>query len=371
MEDIKSTLESEYKESIEQQNASEFDDTQQQIQFKELNDKKHESKKENKEKVKELTLQLEIESFIDRIKNNDWIIDFDSDTMKKIWEWGTHNVFDPDKLGNFIVKINRTVYEESIKGSENWTLNEKSKNMANSFIKNRNNKFENLYKSFWVENCLYETIKLVKIKYQDQIVECPIVIQEKSDLYWQQHISFPAGYIQKVNNKYKNSYENLNNILLGNTWENTLSKKDNVFMYKINNGLKKFIKTINAKWNTTLKDKVEEFLEKIKNHYENTWEIIDLVGKDNVMFYKEWENRNFKIWSVIKNTSKEDVDNTLKQLQNNPENFKEDSQELKQLNNILAYTRILNYLWIKLGKWKIIDLNLNEQQIKNLNKIWK
>lgn len=367
MEKIYKDIENKYKKPNEWQNTFGFDQNQQQIKFKILNDKIYESKKENEGKVKSLKLQLEIESFLDTLKNSNWLIDFDS--MEQIWHWGTHNVFDPNKSGNFIVKINKTVYNESIKGNKNWALNENSKKMANIFITDRNNKFEDLYKSFWIENCLYETIKLVKIKYQNQIVECPIVIQEKSNLYWKDHISFPATYIQGIDSKDSNSYNNLNNVLLTNRWRKKISQTTDAFMFNSNSELKTFIE--NIKNDKNLQNKVKEFLDKIKNHYENTWEIIDLVGKDNIMFYKEWENRNFKIWSVIKNTSKEDVNNTLNLLKNNPEKFKENTQELNHLNNILAYTRTLNYLWIKLGKNRIINLNLNKKQIKNLNILWK
>ena len=349
------------------QEISEFDPKKQQEKLNTINEEITASKEADKEKVKSLKLQLEIESFIDKLKNNNWIINFD--IMEQINHWWTHNVFDPNKSGNFIVKINKTVYNESLKGNENWQLNENSKKMANWFINDRNNKFEALYKSFWIENCLYEMIKLAKIKYQGQIVECPIVIQEKSNLYWKDHISFPATYIQGIDSKDSNSYNNLNNVLLTNRWRKKISQTTDAFMFNSNSELKTFIE--NIKNDKNLQNKVKEFLNKIKNHYENTWEIIDLVGKDNIMFYKEWENRNFKIWSVIKNTSKEDVNNTLNLLKNNPEKFKENTQELNHLNNILAYTRILNYLWIKLGKNRIINLNLNKKQIKNLNILWK
>ena len=139
-------------------------------------------------------------------------------------------------------------------------------------------------------------------------------------------------------------------------------------MSKNNPKLKEFIDNIYNDKN--LKNKVEEFLDKIKNHYENTWEIIDLVGNDNVMFYQEWENRDFKIWSVIKNTWEKELGNVLNTLEKNPEALTRNNPTRKHLNNLLAYTRILNYLWIKLGKWKIINLNLNETQIKNLNALW-
>ena len=348
------------------QEIDKFNPEQQQEELDNINKRKAKSKEENEEKITQLKLQLEIESFLDTLKNNNWLINFDS--MEQIWHWGTHYVFNPDKSGKFIVKINNTVYNESLKGNKNWILNENSRKMANGFINDRNNKFDALYKSFWVENCLYERLKLVKIQYKGKIVECPIVIQEKSELYKKEHICFPAQYIERVSNKDKNLYEMLNNILLTNTLKINKTQEIDNFMSKNNTKLKEFIDNIYNDKN--LKNKVEEFLDKIKNHYENTWEIIDLVGNDNVMFYQEWENRDFKIWSVIKNTWEKELGNVLNTLEKNPEALTRNNPTRKHLNNLLAYTRILNYLWIKLGKWKIINLNLNETQIKNLNALW-
>lgn len=374
----------------EWQNTVKFDqgdEEQQQIEFNELNDKKQESKKENEEKIIQLKLQLEIESFIDKLKNNNWIINFD--IMEQINHWWTHNVFDPNKSGNFIVKINKTVYNESLKGNENRQLNENSRKMANDFINDRNKKFDALYKSFWIENCLYERFKLVKIQYQGNVIECPIVIQEKSDLYWKGPIDFPAKYIESISDEDKTSYEQLNNKLLTNQsnidQKIDLTQQDDALMYKNNTKLQNFINDIMKNENLDLKNKVEEFLERIKDHYENTWEIIDLVGENNVIFYQEWEKRNFKIWSVIKATWENEVNYTLNLLwsdnqdilrqgiqesQKEKEYNKEARKAINNLNNILAYTRILNYLWIKLGKGKIININLSEKQIKNLNELW-
>lgn len=369
------------------QEISEFDPKKQQEKLNTINEEITASKEADKEKVKSLKLQLEIESFIDKLKNNNWIINFD--IMEQINHWWTHNVFDPNKSGNFIVKINETVYNESLKGNENWQLNENSRKMANDFINDRNKKFDALYKSFWIENCLYERFKLVKIQYQGNVIECPIVIQEKSDLYWKGPIDFPAKYIESISDEDKTSYEQLNNKLLTNQsnidQKIDLTQQDDALMCKNNTKLHNFINDIMKNENLNLKNKVEEFLERIKDHYENTWEIIDLVGENNVIFYQEWEKRNFKIWSVIKATWENEVNYTLNLLwsdnqdilrqgiqesQKEKEYNKEARKAINNLNNILAYTRILNYLWIKLGKGKIININLSEKQIKNLNELW-
>ncbi len=369
------------------QEISEFDPKKQQEKLNTINEEITASKEADKEKIKSLKLQLEIESFIDKLKNNNWIINFD--IMEQINHWWTHNVFDPNKSGNFIVKINKTVYNESLKGNKNWQLNENSRKMANDFINDRNKKFDALYKSFWIENCLYERFKLVKIQYQGNVIECPIVIQEKSDLYWKGPIDFPAKYIESISDEDKTSYEQLNNKLLTNQsnidQKIDLTQQDDALMCKNNTKLQNFINDIMKNENLNLKNKVEEFLERIKDHYENTWEIIDLVGENNVIFYQEWEKRNFKIWSVIKATWENEVNYTLNLLwsdnqdilrqgiqesQKEKEYNKEARKAINNLNNILAYTRILNYLWIKLGKGKIININLSEKQIKNLNELW-
>ncbi len=369
------------------QEISEFDPKKQQEKLNTINEEITASKEADKEKIKSLKLQLEIESFIDKLKNNNWIINFD--IMEQINHWWTHNVFDPNKSGNFIVKINKTVYNESLKGNKNWQLNENSRKMANDFINDRNKKFDALYKSFWIENCLYERFKLVKIQYQGNVIECPIVTQEKSDLYWKGPIDFPAKYIESISDEDKTSYEQLNNKLLTNQsnidQKIDLTQQDDALMCKNNTKLQNFINDIMKNENLNLKNKVEEFLERIKDHYENTWEIIDLVGENNVIFYQEWEKRNFKIWSVIKATWENEVNYTLNLLwsdnqdilrqgiqesQKEKEYNKEARKAINNLNNILAYTRILNYLWIKLGKGKIININLSEKQIKNLNELW-
>jgi hypothetical protein len=127
-----------------------------------------------------------------------------------------------------------------------------------------------------------------------------------------------------------------------------------------------FKKIDSDKW---FAEKAKDFLIKFKKYYKTEGKFIDLVGEKNVLFYQENNNREYKIWSVIKQDNKDEFTKVLWVLENQPEKILSDEYFKNILMNGLACTRMLNNLWIKLGIGKIVNISLNEKQIKNLNKI--
>lgn len=313
-------------------------------------------------------IEKSINSFIDDIKINWDIIDFDS--FKKIWDWGTHDVFMSDKSKDFVLKINRWAFEMIKKKKENWELSDEDYKLIDKFMEEKNNKNNKMYEYFGIWNCLYENMRLVKIKYDNEIFECPIVFQKNTDLFSNTgKVDFWTWYIKEVNDE--NWYKKQNDILF-----KDVNADQDVSDFSIKEELIKVIpksKDIFDKMTEPwFVEKVKEFLISFKAYYKSEWEIIDLVGKDNILFYPEWDKWHFKLWSVVKNTTRDEVNKVLWLLNTNPEEFDKNSFDEKNLNhlkNLFACSRFLNCLWIELGLGKIIELNLNNSQIENLNKM--
>lgn len=325
------------------------------------------SKEENLHKANDLISKLNddenmeksIDSFIFDIKINWDVIDFDS--FKKIWDWGTHDVFMSDKSKDFVLKINRWAFKMVREKKKDWGLSDKDYWLINEFMNEKNSKNNSLYRYFGIWNCLYENMRLVKIKYDNEIFECPVVFQKSTDLFSNtDKVDFWTWYINDVNDEIW--YKKLNDMLLTDKDVSYSSKNELVNLIPKSKDIFDRIRT-----NPWFAEKVKEFLVSFKGYYKSEWEIIDLVGKDNVLFYPEWDKWHFKLWSVVKNTTRDEVNKVLLLLETNPEKI--DEKSLNHLKNLLACSRFLNCLWIELGLGKIIELNLTTIQIENLNKM--
>ena len=107
---------------------------------------------------------------------------------------------------------------------------------------------------------------------------------------------------------------------------------------------------------------------RFKEYFSASGNFIDLVGEENILFYLKEGKWNFQIGSVLKAESRKNVEESLKMLEENPE-LLETSHRKGNLMNGLALTRLLNAVGIKSGVGKVVDIQLNEKQIANLDKI--
>ncbi len=318
-------------------------------------------KKDMENKIKQKISDLQIQNFLNTVKNENGVIDFDE--MEKIGKWWTHNVFLSSKSKKFVLKLNRTAYNLAKDNNLNGKLSDTISWRAKQFISGKNSEYNGLYNSFWLWNCLYENMRIEKIKVNNQIIECPIVIQEWTDIFAKDTVDFWTGYIGNINDENIAKYEKINKSLFGSDESYSGEKELSDLTPKLSDLFKKLSE------DKSFAEKSKDFLLKFKDYYQKEWKFIDFVWEKNILFYQEWKNRNFKLGSVTKDSSSDELTNALSILENSPEKIISDIQLKNTLMNSLTCARMVNSLGIKLGIGKVVDLKLNETQIKNLNKI--
>lgn len=356
-------------------NSSEIIDLKTELETNEMKEKIHRANMENETaevdkeqsaKIDELKKMLSWEendkvgNFINNIKTNDYL---DFDEMKKIGRWWTHDVYMSKKNNKFILKINRTIHQITKENNKDGKLPPEISKRADDFIKDKNSSYKKLYDVFGIENCLYENSRIEKVKIDNTIMDTVIVVQESTDIFKKETIDFTTWYMNNINEENIKKYEEINRNLLGNISENRVEKEMIEFIPKWEDIFKKID---SDKW---FAGKAKDFLLKFKKYYETEGKFIDLVGEKNVLFYQENNNREYKIWSVIKQDSKDEFTEALWILEDQPERIISEKHLKTIMMNGLACTRMLNSLGIKLGIGKIVNISLNETQIKNLNKI--
>jgi hypothetical protein len=95
-----------------------------------------------------------------------------------------------EKNRGFILKINRTVHQIAKENSKDGKLSPEVSKRANDFIKSKNKAYKQLYDNFGIENCLYETSKIEKVKIENTIMDTVVVIQESTDIFKKETIDF-------------------------------------------------------------------------------------------------------------------------------------------------------------------------------------
>lgn len=288
--------------------------------------------------------------------------------MEKIGQGGTNDVFKyPNE--DFVIKLNRDILQKLLDANrENISIDFREK--VEEYIKIENAKNEQLYECFGKENCLCERVIMKEISIEKdniiQNIEGIISIQEASNIFKEStKKDFSVGYVEQSPKfeKNKETYDQMNKSLLGNE---KFNEKD---FLEFNDKMKPIFELLDN--DEEFSDCMKDFLLKFKNYFEISGRFIDLIGEENVLFYKENEKWTFKLGSVIKEETENMMHEVMNILEENPEKInKDESQEFKkQLMNQLALIRLLNSTSIKIGIGKIINTSITEKQLNNLHKI--
>ncbi|MEA3496156.1 MAG: hypothetical protein U9R42_09000 [Bacteroidota bacterium] len=307
----------------------------------------------------------QIHSFISELPNREGYVDFSQ--LQKCGHGGTHDVFIYPQNPKFVIKLNRGALEKALSVGQS-TLPPEIQKMADQYIEGENNKNEQLYEHFGQKHCLREKAMIQKIRiekdgnYQD--ITGVISIQEASDIFKDRNKKdFSTGYTEQDPELGKNKeiYDRMNKALLGKEEFN-----ENDFL-EFNDKLKSIFELVDS--DKEFADCMRVFLLKFKNYFEASGRFIDLVGQENVLFYKEEGKWTFKLGSVVKVENKEVMTEAMQALAENPEGINQDERLRNQLMNQLALIRLLNASGLKVGIGKIVDIELTDEQLENLDKI--
>ncbi len=325
--------------------------------------------KQKLENIRELLTaqnrEAQIQSFVSELPSRGEHIDFSQ--LQRIGHGGTHEVFIYPQNPKFVIKLNRNALEKAM-GLGQANLPPDIRQVADRYVTAENEKNEQLYIFFGHNQCLCETAMVQKISVEKdgvpQDIEGVISIQEASDIFKDPNKKdFSTGYTEQNPNlgKSKKIYDQMNKALLG---KEEFNEED---FLEFNDKLKPIFELVDT--DAEFADCMREFLLRFKNYFEASGRFIDLVGQENVLFYKEKGRWTFKLGSVVKGENKEVMAEVMQALADNPERINQDKRLRSQLMNQLALIRLLNASGLKLGIGKVVDLELTDKQLENLRKI--
>jgi hypothetical protein len=307
--------------------------------------------------------ELHTESFVSELPNEDGAVDFSQ--LQRIGDGGTHDVYGYQQNPAFVVKLNRSDLKNILNLGQN-ELSPETRQAAEKHANGKNANCEQLYGYFGKEHCLREKMVVQKISVEQdgevKNIEGLISIQEASDVFKNPgKKDFSTAYAEKtLTDENKENYRLMNDALLG---EGEFKADD---FLKFNEKLKPIFDLIDT--DKDFADSMKEFLLRFKKYFEVSGKFIDLVGEKNVLFYQKDGKWTFQLGSVLKAESKQNIEEALKVLAENPEQL--NSSHLKgNLMNGLALIRILNATGIKSGIGKIVDITLSKTQLNNLEKV--
>lgn len=204
---------------------------------------------------------------------------------------------------------------------------------AEQYVDNENQKNKQLYQYFGQEHCLRDevTIQKISIKSEGAIknIESPVIIQEASIIF------------QDPNRK------NLNTDYV----EKNLSGHDSETYYKMNQALFERGR-VNEKY-------FEKHFLKLNDKFRPTFELID----------RDKNFADFVLKSVLKDETKQNMEEALRILEEDPNQLNSDDKKRNNLMNSLTFSRVLNALGLKTRIGKIVDIKLTPLQFLNLDKI--
>ena len=306
-----------------------------------------------------------IEKYINSLLKKEEFIDFSK--LQKLGQGGTNDVFSCKKNSNFVIKLSREALDKAIELSESPWSNE-TRQAVNEFVEDENNRSEQLYKYFGAENCLSEKVMVAKISVEynnwPRDIEGLILIQEVSDVFKNPtKLEFSTGYAERspMFKKNKDVYDKINTALLG---HGEFNEKD-IFVF--NEKLIPIFELVDL--DKEFNKIVIEFLLRFKDYFKESSQFIDLVGRENVLFYQVDRKWFFKLGSVIKKDNQQGLEKVVANLEKNPNYLNEDESLRKQLMNQLAAARLLNAMGIKIGLGKVINIELSKKQLENLDQV--
>jgi len=274
-----------------------------------------------------------LRSFTETLKQIEAKKEIDLEDYRIIGRGGTHVVYEDKSDDSYVLKINKDIFKKS---KEYLNLFEKyadSKDQCKieiqqlykDFVEEQNENYRKLSMHFGEQHCLAirYLIKTVKDPESSQKMDSIVVIQEKSGLFKDdKRISLhclPAVYgSSPVRSRHGYDTSSLKQI-------SSLIRTDNDFCLA-----------------------VRDFIFKFKIFYHKNSILLDLVGKDNVIFNKD-KRWSYQIGSAIKCERKDLIIKGLALKNGNPEMLKTKRHLKRILNNAIRIKRLINYLERHLG----------------------
>ncbi|MDP3705193.1 MAG: hypothetical protein Q8R24_04710 [Legionellaceae bacterium] len=295
-----------------------------------------------------------VESFLKEITGPNGSIDLS--TLKPLGGGGTHDIYRSDKYPGLLLKVMRD------------TTRMKDDERAEHLDK-LTGQYSALYEAFGESRCIMEKHSIQSI--QSDTNELPqqfIVSVVPFDPCFGSDEKFGFNVeSEELNETLIQSkrylYEMTNKSLLGS------NEKSNPYVIRnyplLNKNFDKIFKLLDTE--PSLLAPMREFLTKYKSFYKESGILLDTIGFDNVLFYKNDEGWQFKLGSVIKHDNGALTKEMLEKIVENPATVKESFEYYTSVYYMPACIRALNACAEKVGIEKIIDdISINDKTIDTL-----
>ncbi len=284
-----------------------------------------------------------VESFLKEITGPDGIINLS--TLKKFGGGGTHAIYRSDKCPELLLKVmHRSVGKSTTELSQD--------------LQKLDKQYSALYEAFDESRCIIEKRSIQTIETSDTggSAQQAIVSVVAFDPCFQSGEKFGFNVESEESNESLISskrylYEQTNRSLLGNI------DKPHPYVIRnyplLNKNFEKIFKLLDTE--PSLSVAMQEFLTKYKLYYKKEGILLDTIGFDNVLFYKNAEGWQFKLGSVIKHDTGALTKKMLEEIIKNPTIVNESFESHTSIYYMPACIRALNACAEKVGIDRIID----------------
>ncbi len=292
-------------------------------------------------------------AFLDTLPRRAGAIDLSQ--LEKIGSGGSHDVFSYG-TGNYVLKIHRstlTVFEDV----RDVTPDIVRRTWGRVDDKRKMN--EKVYEEFGVENCLVEEYVLDSVVNEGKTQNTLVTIQEKSEAFKaKEKADFSSEYIDKEHATHPIADEDYEALLA------PLTKDDfdrSVFI-KNQSSFEKIFKLIDE--DESFRKVITQFVEGFRRFYSKTGVVLDFVGNENALFYKDNEGKwRFQLGSVVKNHgAKDEFEEALRMINEDPSR-KLEGVYVSSYVNTIANAIGINATALQLGLPRVFDIKLNQNHL--------
>ncbi len=273
----------------------------------------------------------------------------------------THQIYKVPGNDNILLKvvIESLYYDDELRKKKYATLK---------------NDYAKLYQSFGQERCLVESrfIRKIKDPNSPESLEAIVSLVNFDNCFQSEHrFGFVAESIEANEMLLRDKtaqYHAMNQALLGTENEVAFNEEDFLIFHKSFQTLFKHLDKDPA-----LKEVMREFLGKFKKYYVETGALFDLIGPDNVLFYKDkngdWQ---YKVGAVLKELSRDKTLEVLDEVKTNPAAVQASFENWVPVFYMPSCLRILNATAKKLGMDKVVsDISISQNESENLAKMYE
>ncbi len=272
---------------------------------------------------------------------------------------GTHNIYRLNENPQFLLKV--------MKKSIGNDLEKLGKDLAELTAK-----YELLYQVFGTTRCLVERrfIEQVYVSEQEGTKNAIVsVVQFDSCFDSAEKFGFNISSVESNEIDIKKNLSKYHSMNLGSLGPKSFYDKFDLEDFLVfESSFRPIFKMLDE--DESLREAMKDFLIRFKIYYKKTDQLMDITGRDNVLFYKSVSGWKYKVGSVIKHETGKETRKMLREISTNPSAVDDSFENWTLIFYVPSWVRALNATSKKLEMDKIVEnISLSMEDSQNLAKI--